>query len=976
MKDKYIYSLESPALEQDELLVHETVFHNANGYIGVRSCFEEGYPEGCESIRGTYINAFYDIIEMKQAEKLYGLTEEKQVMLNAVDFQSIYLHLGETAFSMFSGAVLDYTRTLDMAEGASYRNVRWRSPEGREIEVQARRMASFADLPLFLIEYKLKSVNYEGPVSFASEHNGSVANNSDANDPRVAAEPFECLIPVSAEISSGASFLTARTSKSGLTLCTGVLNVLSKEAETSLAVSGRKGIFRADLRISPGEEVILRKFCVAADSLRCEDARKEAEELINGYASSGAELLNLRQRKYLEGYWESAHVEIGGDEELNLAMRYNMYQLLASAGKDEFANIAAKGLSGEGYEGHYFWDTEMYIEPFFNVSHPGISKSLLKNRCRMLPFARENAKLLGHRKGALYPWRTIAGKECSGYFPSGSAQYHINADIAYSVAAYFLATNDREFLENEGAEMLIETARLWLDAGVYSDGAFQMHCVTGPDEYTCLVSNNYYTNVAAKHNLIWAAEAGKEILDSALAKKLGISSEELEEFRKAAESMLLPYDEELGINPQDDSFLRKKKWDLAATPKESFPLLLHCHPLHLYRHQVCKQADVVLAHFAFEDAQSLDIVRNSFKYYESITTHDSSLSACIFSIVSARLGLMDKAFEYFSDSAESDLKNTHRNTKDGIHTANMGGAFMSIVYGFGGVRVKKEGIFFSPRLPKQWKRLEFKIRYLDSLILVCAVEEAAEFTLLSGAGKTIFVFGAPFRLVDRLSVPMENGWIPVKAVIFDLDGVVASTDLLHYKAWKAIADREGLPFTEEDNQRLRGVGRMESLEIILEKSGKKYCEEEKLALVEEKNNLYVKLLDGITHEHALPGARELADELRRRGILCAIGSSSRNARKILERIGLKESFDAVSDGNGIEKGKPSPEVFIKAAQILGVHPENCAVIEDARAGIDAALAMNAKTVAVGFASSYNKAHCAAVDVASIDIEELLRPRPL
>ena len=348
------------------------------------------------------------------------------------------------------------------------------------------------------------------------------------------------------------------------------------------------------------------------------------------------------------------------------------------------------------------------------------------------------------------------GVECSGYFPSGTAAYHINGDIAYSVISYYLATRDLDFIAREGAEIVFETARLWMDVGNYYKGSFRINEVTGPDEYTCMVNNNYYTNAAAQYNLSWAVKLyellGREGRLAELAEKIALSEAEIGEFQRAARLMYLPYDEELGINPQDDCFLEKKVWDLENTPPEDFPLLLHYHPLHLYRHQVCKQADTVLAHFIFEDAQTTETIRRSFEYYEKVTTHDSSLSTCIFSIVASKLGMVDKAYEYFGDSAKLDLFNTHKNTKDGIHTANMGGNFMAIVYGFGGLRMKEDGIHFAPVIPVCWDEYCFQVNYENSRIRVIVCSGECTFTLMKGEAKQIFVYGRKYELRDQIVV--------------------------------------------------------------------------------------------------------------------------------------------------------------------------------------------------------------------------------
>lgn len=753
-----VYEVENLSMDNNDLMVHETVFHNANGYIGIRSNYEEGYPQGYDTIRGSYINGFYDIAEMKQAEKLYGLVEDKQTMLNIVDTQTILLKINGQTFHMFEGTVLRSKRYLDMEQGITGRQVIWRAPNGNEVEIEIRRMTSFYQLSLFTIEYVVKALNFSGTVEFQSLHNGEVKNYSNSNDPRIARDSARYLLPVDAVIEDNASYLTSRTSKSNLSVCTGVKHIVSKPCLIESEIRGHCVTTNVKTTIVENETITLIKYTVFCDSIRKKDCVKAAKEEMEKALSVSLATLYNHQKTYLKEYWDNCFLEIEGDEDLTSAVNYNMYQLIQSVGKDEFCNIAAKGLSGEGYEGHYFWDTEMYIQPFFNLTEPDITKNLISFRYKIMDKARENARIVGHKKGVLFPWRTIAGTECSGYYPSGTAGYHINGDIAYSVVAYYLATKDFSFMVEKGAEILFETARVWMDLGHYYEGTFRIHCVTGPDEYTCMVNNNYYTNVCAQYNLSWAVKIYYLLKEqdklSAIEEKIHLTEDEIKEFAEAAKCMYLPYDEKLKINPQDDSFLQKKMWDLEHTPKEEFPLLLHYHPLHLYRYQVCKQADTVLAHFIFEDAQSLETIRNSFDYYEKITTHDSSLSTCIFSIVASKLGLQDKAYEYFGDSAKLDLFNTHKNTKDGIHTANMGGNYMAIVYGFAGLRIKEDGIHFAPSIPKQWKEYRFKINYEDSQIMVEINHKESKFTLVKGSAKQIHIKNILHDLKDSLTIAL------------------------------------------------------------------------------------------------------------------------------------------------------------------------------------------------------------------------------
>ena len=349
----------------------------------------------------------------------------------------------------------------------------------------------------------------------------------------------------------------------------------------------------------------------------------------------------------------------------------------------------------------------------------------------------ENARLLGHHKGALYPWRTITGRECSGYFPSGTAQYHINGDIAYAVILYYKTTGDWDFMKQMGMKILLETSRLWLDVGNYYKDRFVINCVTGPDEYTCMVNNNYYTNACAKYNLEWFVKLSMRFAEDAdewniFTRDNKLTEEEIAQMQMAQERMYLPYDEELGINPQDDSFLQKPVWNLEETDRDKFPLLLHYHPMHLYRYQVCKQADTVLAHYLFLDYQDFQTQQKSFTYYEKITTHDSSLSTCVFSIVASKLGFKDQAYRYFGDSAKLDLLNTHKNTKDGIHAANMGGCYMAIVNGFAMLRAEEEALFLKPQIPSLWDMYQFRICYHRCLLQIRVTKKQCTVELLEG----------------------------------------------------------------------------------------------------------------------------------------------------------------------------------------------------------------------------------------------------
>lgn len=961
-----VYEIKDLKLDQYNISLNEVLFHNANGYIGIRYDFEEGYPEGFSFVPSQYINGFYDFTPMGQAERLYGLADEKQIMLNIANTQSIKIFIDNEQFSMFSGTVLQSKLWLDMDKGITCRKVVWRSPQGKELEITVTRMASFYQLSLFTIEYEVLPLNFSGEILIESGHNGEVFNYADPNDPRLACEPIQYLRPSMSEIRDGASYITSATTRSGLEVCSGVQNFLSQEHQQEFIVDGNNAICQFETEAIQGEKIQLIKYAVFCDSLRYDSPRKQADQELAQALAVPLSALYKKQAEYLTNYWNNCRIEIEGDPELNQATRYSLYQLLQAVGKDRYSNIAPKGVSGDGYEGHYFWDSEMYIQPFFTVTNPDQTRILLEYRYATLELARENARILGHSQGALYPWRTIMGRECSGYFPSGSAQYHINGDIAYAIVTYYLATQDLAFMLDMGAEIIWETARLWMGTGNFYQGKFHINSVTGPDEYTCLVNNNYYTNLVAQYNLRWAVKI-HQLLKTAtgfddLTEKISLKDEEIAEFDKAAENMYLPYDDKLKINPQDDSFLQKRAWDLATIPKGNFPLLLHYHPLHLYRHQICKQPDTILAHTILEDAQSEETMYNSFQYYERITTHDSSLSYCIFSVMAARLGMIDKAFAYYEATAKLDLTNKLGNTDDGIHVANMGGNYLAVVYGFGGLRLKEQGISIAPILPHQWTGYSFKLIFAGSRFLVRVEKDQCLISLESGGAINITVYGKEYVLNNELDIdrpPLGRRWqieggVPKKyqAVIFDLDGVICSTDKDHYLAWKEIAEEIGVDFDETVNNRLRGIGRMDSLEILLGDRSREFSEEAKQEMAERKNAFYRNSLQKMTPQDLDPEVLKTLELIKAQGIKIAIGSSSKNAKLILRQLGLENYFDAVSDGTNITHSKPDPEVFLKASDYLGIEPQFCLVVEDAQSGLEAAAAANMDCAAIGDALRY------------------------
>ncbi|MEW6704739.1 MAG: glycosyl hydrolase family 65 protein [Pseudomonadota bacterium] len=757
------------AFDVESNLLDETLFALGNGYIGLRGTQDEGFVgTPMPTFEGTYLNGFYETSAIHYPETAYGLARQNQFMLNVPNGKRIELWLDEERFDLLQGRTLRYERTLDLREGVLRRTVNWQSPEGRHVEVVSERLVCLKRKHVFAIRYAVRLLNFEGRVKLVSALDARTRNLEAGDDPRVGSHvkvpPLQWL--ESRQTDSGVR-LVHRTRTSSLTLvsalehqCEGGRDaVLSRE---SLA-AGQCLTQIFSLQAGEGETVTLVKFGAYHSSRDFPEAElmQRSDEALAEARAAGFDALCREQQEALAAFWREADVQIGGDAALQQGMRFNLYHLLQSVGRDGKTNIAAKGVTGEGYEGHYFWDTEIYVFPFFLATQPQIARQLLAYRWAGLPAARERAREMAHAKGALYPWRTIAGAECSAYFPAGTAQYHINADIAHSIKLYVETTGDEKYLREQGAEVLMETARIWMGLGHFDErrgGAFCIHEVTGPDEYTAMVSNNFYTNAMAQQHLAYAASVAERLQRkhpkdfARIAAAMELSPDEPGQWRRAAEAMYLPLDEQLGVHPQDDSFLHKPAWDFANTPPEKYPLLLHYHPLVIYRHRVCKQADVVLALLLRGERFTLEQKRRDFDYYEPLTTHDSSLSACIFSIVASEVGYADKAYDYFMHTARMDLDNEHGNTQYGVHTAAMAGTWMGVVYGFAGMRIHEGQLRFAPRLPARWTHYGFRLRVRGRQLQVQVRPGEAEYRLLEGESLELQHEGRTLRLSARQPV--------------------------------------------------------------------------------------------------------------------------------------------------------------------------------------------------------------------------------
>ena len=930
------------------------------------------------------MNGFFEEAPIAYGEIAYGFARNHQVLLNVADGKRIQLHVGDEPFDLTTGTVEGYERSLDLRTGVLTRSVRWRAPRGVVVEVVIRRLVSLTRPSIAAIHYEVTVVDGSAPLRIVSAIDARAHDQEVSEDPRVGAHlPEGALRTVHCEASGTWGAVVLRTRSTHLSLVAAAEHDLASDESTgdflrTASVASQDGVaVTIDAGGPRGTHVVLTKYLAYCTSLdHPEDAlMARAREAIAEAQDLGFDGLVEEQRAELERFWSVSDVEIDGDGALQQGVRFNLFSLFQSAGRDGRTSLAAKGLTGEGYEGHYFWDTEVFALPFFVYTQPAIARALLGYRCGILDKARARAAEMSQR-GALYPWRTIGGEEASAYFPAGTAQYHINADIAHAIDKYVTATGDRTLLLDGGAEVVFETARLWADLGGYvaaQDGAFCLNKVTGPDEYTALVNNNCYTNLMARTHLRYAAALAGELASEApdsyqrLAGRIGLVDGEVAEWRRAADLMRIPRDDTLGIHAQDDSFLTLAAWDFAGTPAANYPLLLHYHPLVIYRHQVLKQPDVVLAQVLLGSQFSMAEKKRNFDFYDPLTTGDSSLSPCIQSVAAAELGYASLAYAYFMRTARMDLDDVNGNVSHGVHAAAMAGSWVSLVYGFGGLRDDDGRISFAPRLPPAWSRLRFRLLLGDALLQVTLTGHAATYELLTGDSLEIRQFGRPLQVVA--AAPTTVDLDPrLEAVIFDLDGVITDTAEHHFRAWQRLAAEISLPFDRELNERLKGVSRMESLEIILEHAGRTASLQDKVRLAERKNVYFREFIEAITPADLLPGIGELLAELRARGVRTAIASMSHNVWDVVARLGIEPLIDLIVDPATLVRGKPDPEIFLVAAEQLGVRFEDCVGIEDARAGVQAIKA--ARMVAVGVGHDLPDADFLVADTRSLTVDVL------
>jgi alpha,alpha-trehalose phosphorylase len=717
-------------LDLDLLAQSESLFALSNGHIGLRGNLDEGEPYG---IAGTYLNSFHELRPLPYAEAAYGYPESGQTIVNVTNGKLIRLLVDDEPFDVRYGQLLGHERMLDLRAGTLTRSADWASPAGRRVRVRSTRLVSFTQRAVAVIEYVVEAVDDAVWLIAQSELVANEPQPQRSRDPRGAAVLEDPLVALERDVHDHGALLLHRTRVSGLQMAAGMDHLVEAPGRVDTESSATEDWARTTFvcRLEPGQRLrIVKLLAYGWSGVRSRAAlRDQVAAALTGARRVGLQDLLAEQRAYLDEFWDGADVQVEGDSPVQQAVRFGLFHVLQAGARAERRCIPAKGLTGPGYDGHTFWDTEAYVLRVLTYLRPQDAADALRWRHSTLDLARDRATTLGLR-GAAFPWRTIRGEECSGYWPASTAAFHINADIAAAVTAYRSVTGDESLDVETGLELLVETARLWMSLGHHDvDGGWHITGVTGPDEYTAVVTDNVFTNLAAAHNLRSAAEAAER--HPGATQSLGVTVEETAAWRDAANAVTVPYDADLRVHQQCAGFTRLPEWDFEAY-RDRYPLLLHAPYFDLYRRQVIKQADLLLAQdwfgYVFDDG---DKARN-VDYYERRTVRDSSLSACIQAVTAAEVGHLELAHDYAYDAALIDLRDLEHDSRDGLHIASLAGAWIALVAGFGGLRHQNGVLSFAPQLPDGITRLGFTVRWRGSRIGVEIEQGRTTYTLRDG----------------------------------------------------------------------------------------------------------------------------------------------------------------------------------------------------------------------------------------------------
>jgi kojibiose phosphorylase len=934
----------------------ETVFTIGNGYLGTRGSFEEGYPGERAS---TLVHGVFDDIPIYNTQ-----------LANAPNWTDFSVFIDGERFRMDRGQVLDYHREVDLRNGVLRRKVRWQSPAGKTIALSFERFASLADQHLLGLRVGVEALDFSGLVEFRAGLPGRMDNEGWLHWDWTG----------QGGIDGQGAYLVVQTRTTMLRLSEAFkLNVSSASREDYQYWDSQwNPTVVARVSVEPGAQLTADKMVSIFTSRDNEDPETASREALEQGSRQGYDMLLMENEAAWQEEWDNCNITIVGDDEADRRLRYSLFQLLIAAPrKDERVSIAAKTLSGFVYRGHAFWDTEIFVLPFFIYTRPEIARNLVLYRYHTLPGARRKARMSGF-EGAMYAWESAAtGDETTPtWVPRpesselvriwcGDIEHHISADVAYGVHHYWRITGDDEFMRTNGAEIILDTARFWGSRVEWNEakGYYEITNVIGPDEYHDHVDNNAFTNMLVRWNLETALEVlawlRKFDPDKAaeLQEQLDLTVERLAHWEDVIQRLYIGFDAGTGLFEQFEGFFQRKDVDLRDfEPRtKSMQVILGIEGIQAY--QILKQPDVLMMLYLLRSKFDRETLKANWDYYTPRTdlTYGSSLGPAVQAAIAAQMGDIQAAYQHFIHAARTDLEDARGNAGEGIHAATAGGLWQAAIFGFGGLEVNPNGPAAVPHLPPGWKQLRFRVWYRG---------ERYDFDLRAGEQ----VAASDLRTAEVSHPAAASPKLPVRGAIFDLDGVLTDTSEFHYQGWKRLADEEGLPFDRQANEALRGVSRRESLRLLL--NDRQISEEMQLEMMERKNRYYQESIASLTPEHLLPGARQLLEDLRAAGVRIAIGSASKNAREVIQRLQIENLVDGISDGYSVERPKPAPDLFIHAAGQLDVPAEQCIVFEDAEAGVMAALAAGMWVAGIGPYERVGKAHVVLPDLDGVSWRRL------
>ncbi|WDZ87972.1 glycoside hydrolase family 65 protein [Micromonospora cathayae] len=767
----------------DRVAETESIFALSNGWLGWRGNLDEGEPYG---MPGSYLNGLHERHGIDYPEDGYAFPQHSDTVVSAPNAALIRLWVGDEPLDLRTGTVRHHERVLDLRAGLLERHTEWISPGGHGVRVRSTRLVSLARRPVAAVRWEVEPLDGPVQVRVCADLLANQRVPERADDPRAATVLEDPLVAEYRRADGADGVLVHRTEHSGQRVAVAVTHLVDAPDTTATDTDCAADRIRLTLSgpLHPGQRLRLVRFagyeCAptgtpdqpATDAPDGTSGQPVAEApdgsaeggpggSVQGRAdrpaadvvptpvelagqavtaaaearSAGWDALVTEQRAAFAAAWTTADVVLDGDPELQQATRFALFHLLQAGRADGDRTIPAKGLTGNGYDGHVLWDTEGYVLPVLTYVAPAMARAALRWRHAHLTEARERAAEL-RLSGASFPWRTIGGRECSGYWPAGTAGLHLNADIADAVLRYVAATGDDGFLAGAGLELLVETARLWHGFGHWSDdGSFHLPGVTGPDEYSALVDDNVFTNLMARRNLRGAADAADAYPEQAA--RLGVAAAEVAGWRAAADAVHLPYDRKRGVHQQSAGFTGLPEWDFDGTdPEADYPLLLHFPYLELYRRQVVKQADLVLAMLRSPGDFTAEEKARNFAYYEARTVRDSSLSSPAQAVLAAEVGHLDLAYDHFAESVLQDLEDLGDKTGDGLHLAALAGAWIALVQGFGGMRDDRGELSFAPRLPGRLNRLAFSLLWHGQRLQVTVTPDEVRYELPDAGPET------------------------------------------------------------------------------------------------------------------------------------------------------------------------------------------------------------------------------------------------